>query len=276
MRSFARSLAAAGLLAVLAWALVAGPGATASGPVDLSWSSIDAWYQQVGPGVAVISMIRSVAVLLCSWLLVVAVLQAIASVPLLASARPAVDLVTPRHMQRLLQGVAGMSFAAAVAVPAPLASVQAEPSPDVAVMQVIEDDAPASTPVPPPVPATTTAPPVTVPSVPTSQVSSTTVLAPAVPSQPTTAGTPPVPEVSPVATPLVPLPAAVTPTAVVQGGDSFWSIAEAQLQLLGRVPTDREVARYWERLVAANVAQLADPGNPDLLYPGQILELPPV
>lgn len=258
MSSFARSTAVAALLAVVAWALVAGPGPTPSGPVDLAWSSVDAWYQQVGPGVAVIGVIWAVAILLCTWLLVVAVLQAMVSVPLLALARPVVDLVTPRHMQRLLQGVAGVSFAAAVAVPAPLASAQAEPSPDVAVMQVIEDDAPDSTTVQPPPP------------------SSTTVMAPAPPSPPTTAGAAPAPAASPVAAPIAPLPAAVTPTAVVQGGDSFWSIAEAQLQHPGRVPTDREVAQYWERLVAANVAQLADPTNPDLLYPGQILELPPV
>lgn len=61
----------------------------------------------------------------------------------------------------------------------------------------------------------------------------------------------------------------------VKRHDSFWSIAEAHLQHLGGSPTDREVVRYWERLVAVNVGRLVDPANPDLLYAGQVLELPP-
>ena len=40
--------------------------------------------------------------------------------------------------------------------------------------------------------------------------------------------------------------------------------------------TDAEVASYWRRLIAANEDRLVDPGNPDLLLPGQELVLPPV
>jgi nucleoid-associated protein YgaU len=39
-------------------------------------------------------------------------------------------------------------------------------------------------------------------------------------------------------------------------------------------PPEREVARYWRRLVEANRDRLVDPGNPDLLRPGQTLTLP--
>jgi hypothetical protein len=35
------------------------------------------------------------------------------------------------------------------------------------------------------------------------------------------------------------------------------------------------VAPYWQRLVDANRAELADPTNPDLLFVGQTLRLPP-
>jgi hypothetical protein len=38
---------------------------------------------------------------------------------------------------------------------------------------------------------------------------------------------------------------------------------------------DRAVARYWRSLVEANRAELVDPGNHDLLVPGQQLVLPP-
>lgn len=240
MRSFVRSTVAAALLSGLAWLLVTGPNDGAAGPDQLSASAIDDWYQQAGPAVVVIAAIRGVAIVLTGWLLLLALLQVVTSLPLLRLARPVVDVVTPRAMQRLLHGVAGASLAAAVALPGPVVALDAEPPPDVAVMHVIDAEPPPPTPAPPALPPV--APPATADDAP-----------------------------SPGAAPL-----AVTPTAIVQRGDSFWSIAEAYLQHLGASPTDREVVRYWERLVAVNVGRLADPANPDLLYAGQVLELPPV
>jgi nucleoid-associated protein YgaU len=59
-------------------------------------------------------------------------------------------------------------------------------------------------------------------------------------------------------------------------GDSFWSIAEDVLASpAASPPGEREVGRYWRRLVDANRDRLVDPGNPDLLLPGQELVLPP-
>jgi hypothetical protein len=74
-----------------------------------------------------------------------------------------------------------------------------------------------------------------------------------------------------------PAPAVVVPVNqhVVQAGEHFWSIAEAHLvDITGRQPGPRDIARYWQRLVAANHSQLRVPSNPDLLYPGQRLVLP--
>jgi hypothetical protein len=89
--------------------------------------------------------------------------------------------------------------------------------------------------------------------------------APAVDVAPPAAG-----PAAPGATPAPPLPE-VDPTVwVVEQGDSFWSIA-AQVAGAG----DRATHRYWRWLVEANRARLADPGNPDLLVPGQRLVLPP-
>ncbi len=60
---------------------------------------------------------------------------------------------------------------------------------------------------------------------------------------------------------------------LVQPGDHLWSIAEVQLtNHLGRVPTDAEIVPYWQVLIAAN-PQVA---NPDLIYPGQPIDVPPV
>ncbi|MPZ73086.1 MAG: hypothetical protein GEU74_07615 [Nitriliruptorales bacterium] len=63
----------------------------------------------------------------------------------------------------------------------------------------------------------------------------------------------------------------------VRPGDHFWSIAQRHLaQSLGADPDDVTTARYWRRLVAHNRRNLVDRANPDLLHPGQVVELPPV
>jgi hypothetical protein len=58
-------------------------------------------------------------------------------------------------------------------------------------------------------------------------------------------------------------------------GDHLWSIAEQVLtDAWGRPPTDAETVGYWDRLIAANRQHLADPDNPDLIYPGQTFTVP--
>lgn len=64
---------------------------------------------------------------------------------------------------------------------------------------------------------------------------------------------------------------------VVEPADSFWSIAEEVVGSAtgGAHPDERTVRRYWRRLIDANRSVLVDPGNPDLLVPGQRLHVPP-
>jgi nucleoid-associated protein YgaU len=70
-------------------------------------------------------------------------------------------------------------------------------------------------------------------------------------------------------------PAADATTWVIEPGDSFWSIAEDVVARPDQpTPPERDVARYWRRLVDANRDRLVDPGNPDLLMTGQTLMLP--
>jgi hypothetical protein len=115
-------------------------------------------------------------------------------------------------------------------------------------------------------------------------------LSPTQPASPTSAGAAPPPS-SPATTllpnptttlplrPGPPAPARAAPappsTAVVQAGQSFWTIAESVLrQRLGRAPGEAEVAAYWARLVAANYSRLVVAGDPNLIYSGQVLVLP--
>jgi hypothetical protein len=83
----------------------------------------------------------------------------------------------------------------------------------------------------------------------------------------------PVPGVGSGTSPPLPQPGN---TWVVGPGDSFWSIAEDVIAPSGGgPPSERAVGRYWRRLIDANRAELIDPGNPDVLVPGQELVLPP-
>jgi hypothetical protein len=57
-------------------------------------------------------------------------------------------------------------------------------------------------------------------------------------------------------------------------GENLWTIARAELALRnGRELDDREIAPYWSRVVAVNRATLRS-GDPNLIYPGEIVSLP--
>jgi hypothetical protein len=58
-------------------------------------------------------------------------------------------------------------------------------------------------------------------------------------------------------------------------GDSFWSVAQrfATAQL-GHPPTVGEVTSLWANLLHANADRLVDPGNPNLILPGQVMVFP--
>jgi hypothetical protein len=65
-------------------------------------------------------------------------------------------------------------------------------------------------------------------------------------------------------------------TWTVRPGDHLWAIAEAVVGPTADGPVDEAaVARYWESLVELNRSRLADPGNADLLFAGQVMLLPP-
>lgn len=57
-------------------------------------------------------------------------------------------------------------------------------------------------------------------------------------------------------------------TWTIRPGDSFWSIAE-------EVTQGSAAGAYWSRLVQANRDRLVEPDDPDLLFPGQSVVLPP-
>lgn len=65
----------------------------------------------------------------------------------------------------------------------------------------------------------------------------------------------------------------------VRTGDSMWLIARETLAddlPAGENITDQTVAAYVDVLVEANLDRLVEPGNPDLILPGQELVLPSI
>jgi hypothetical protein len=44
----------------------------------------------------------------------------------------------------------------------------------------------------------------------------------------------------------------------------------------GRAASDHDVVSYWHALIDRNRDRLRVPGEPDLIFPGQIFELPPL
>src|SRR5436189_166620 len=62
-------------------------------------------------------------------------------------------------------------------------------------------------------------------------------------------------------------------------GDNLWTIARDRLATVTRRPPaelgEREIARYWLDVVDANRASLRS-GDPDLIFPGELIKLPPV
>ncbi len=62
---------------------------------------------------------------------------------------------------------------------------------------------------------------------------------------------------------------------IVEAGQSFWSIAEDVVHRYDPAASAGAVGAYWWRLVEHNHSRLPVPGNPDLLYVGDEILLPP-
>jgi nucleoid-associated protein YgaU len=88
---------------------------------------------------------------------------------------------------------------------------------------------------------------------------------------------PPAPPPRALVAPPSPLPAPEVETVTLAPGDHLWAVAERRLAAAwARDPAEREVTPYWRLLVELNRAELPDPADPDLVFPGDVIRLPPV
>jgi hypothetical protein len=64
---------------------------------------------------------------------------------------------------------------------------------------------------------------------------------------------------------------------VVRPGDHLWSIAVRTLDATaGTALDERQIGAYWWQVVQTNQARLPDPADIDLLYPSDVVTLPPI
>ncbi len=84
----------------------------------------------------------------------------------------------------------------------------------------------------------------------------------------------PVMDLTPSVKPAAPSLSPATHTVVP--GDTLWSIAEDTLRAHGRTPSDADIVPYWKSLIEMNRGRLRVAAEPDLIYPGQVFELPPI
>lgn len=99
---------------------------------------------------------------------------------------------------------------------------------------------------------------------------------PAPPPEPEVEPTPPRPEGEPPAEPTISVRLDATLEVVVRPGDHLWALSERRLtEALGRPAADHEVAPYWLEVIEANRDRIRS-GDPDLIYPGEVVVLPAV
>ena len=62
---------------------------------------------------------------------------------------------------------------------------------------------------------------------------------------------------------------------IVTEGDHLWALAERRVsEMLGRPAADHEIAPYWREVISSNPELRS--GNPDIIYPGEVIVLPPL
>jgi LysM repeat protein len=271
------------LVGVLGAMLLAGDGALAAPPLARpgDWG---AWASSRGGPAAALAVVRLVVAGTAGWLLVATVVMSVAQ----GSGRRSLaivevlDVLTVPLVRRVVQGALGVGLVgatvagaaghgghppsrpAAVAVEAPVLERVGERSPGstastTSTTSTIRPTTTTTTSTSTTSTSTTVPPPAQVPDL-TGPMASVAADLVAVDAPP------------PVAAPLAPPPS----TWTVASGDHFWSIAERMTGGSGVGVDERVVRGYWSELIAVNRDRLADPGNPDLLFAGDVLVLPPV
>jgi hypothetical protein len=232
------------------------------------------WLRDGDPATVVVALTRWAALLGAAWLLGSTLLYLAASVTRAPAAMRAVAWSTLPVVRRTVDAACAVSVTAAVVlVPAGAAGAAGARVDDPPSVSVVRDgrglaQLPPDSTAPPPTTGTVVPPTTAVTPTSTTAVTPTSTTA-ATPTSTTAAAVPPV----------TTAPRAAVDTVVVAPGDNLWVLAARQLAVAtGRDPRsvpDAEVAPYWVRVCDLNRDRLAS-GDPNLVYPGEQVVLPPV
>ena len=220
--------------------------------LQIPFGDLSGWMERTSAEDALTAVLRLVALALAYWLAGSTVLYILASASRLPSAVRAVEWATLPAVRRTVDRVAALSLVATT-VGAPLAPVMASEPP--AVVYDVEEGVPLPRIVP----------------IPTREV------AEAPRYIPTPAGTG-----SNVASISAPVAVVAAATDVIGSiyevveGDNLWSIAARVVsETIGNTAADENIATYWRLLISEN-ARVLRSGDPDMIYPGEMLTIPAV
>jgi len=218
-----------------------------SGELAAPPTSVDgfrSWLASVNSTIVVLVVVRLAAIALGWYALAVTTLGCAARVMALPRATGLVERMTPTCARGLLGGVALLGVMAAP--PAPhgprdtMVELTDDPTDDRVTLHLVTDEHAT----------TTSAPPAATPT--------TSMLQPSMPEAPTALSHD-------------------DNLWTVDVGDCFWSIARSHLaDVKGSAISDREIGPYWHQLVELNRGRLMNPEDPNLLFSGQVIELPAV
>lgn len=259
-----------------------------SAPPLAAPASIPYWWYRSGPVVATVALLRLAGVAAGAYLELALLVSTVARSTRRRRLQQLTTLLLPRPARGLLAVAAGLCtvahpvVAAAAVVAGPHAAIAAHHRPAAGPeARTPGASPPAATGAPGPTPSSgaPAPPPVLSPAGPLRPPAPSIVSGPAGAGRPRRSRRPRQPR----------------PEWTVRAGQSFWSIAEsvvcsqtvprsgpaaaggAGTTVPGRRPPDPVVvARYWAELVAANLDRLPVPGDPDILYVGDRLRLPPL
>jgi hypothetical protein len=246
------------LVAVLFVVAAAGTGALAAPPVTGGAPAFARWLDGRDAAQAAFAFLRLVVLALAAYLLVTTVIALGLRLARADRSADAVERLTIPTVRRLVQTAAGASVAVSLVVAGGAAAVAgaaqtAATSSGAVTMRRLPDDGAVT--------------PVTMRRL--DDGAAAGVDAPTMRRLPDDAA--PTPVASEPATAAGP----AARTWTVRHGDSFWRIARHSLaEAWGRAPSDRELTPYWSAVVETNRSMLRDPGNPDLLFPGDVVALP--
>lgn len=251
-------------------ALLHGVGGSLSPPPLADPAGWQTWADHRQPVEAAFAVVRLLTLALAWYLLAATVVGAAARLTGVTSVVRAADAVTVLMVRRLVNGALGVSLAAVVLNGGGTALAEGRAGPPGATVGTVQPlpDAPPDSPVPvmERLPGPTGE---TVTSLPGVEGASGSADAGPPPDPPTG-------QVDDGSGAPTSGPAPIGRTWPVQPGEHFWAVAEKVLaETWSRAPADREVDSYWRELIDVNRALLRDPANPDLLFPGQVIAVPP-